>query len=155
MVGMDRAPRLIVLVRHAKAESGEEGSDHERRLTSRGQQDAAAAGRWLAGRVVRVDHVWVSSATRAVQTWEAMRPPLPDPAEVTVGRDLYLAGGREVVDHVRANELPVQVVVGHNPTLEQVLGALTGDLRGLRPSAVALVELSDGGGRLVELHQPG
>ena len=55
---------------------------------------------------------------------------------------------------MRALDLPVQVVVGHNPTLEQVLGALTGDLRGLRPSAVALVEMSDGDGTLVELHQP-
>ena len=35
-VGMDSAPRLLVIVRHGKAESGEEGSDHDRRLTSRG-----------------------------------------------------------------------------------------------------------------------
>ena len=89
-----------------------------------------------------------------MQTWQAMRPALPEPAQEEVGRDLYLAGGREVADRVRALDLPVQVVVGHNPTLEQVLGALTGDLRGLRPSAVALVELADGGGTLVELHQP-
>ena len=48
-VGMDSAPRLLVIVRHAKAESGEEGSDHDRRLTDRGLS-GLRRGRPLAGR---------------------------------------------------------------------------------------------------------
>ena len=85
---MDSAPRLLVIVRHGKAESGEEGSDHDRRLTSRWLRDSAAAGRWLAGQVDRVDHAWVSSARRAQQTWAAVQEPLPAAAEVVVARDL-------------------------------------------------------------------
>lgn len=154
---MDSAPRLLVIVRHAKAESGEEGSDHDRRLTSRGLTDSAAAGRWLASRVDRVDHAWVSSARRAQQTWQAVQESLPPAGEVVVARDLYQAGPREVVEHVGSTDVPVQLVVGHNPTLEQVVMALTGDLHGLKPGAVAVVELAgpDGGmGRLRELWQP-
>jgi phosphohistidine phosphatase len=152
---MDSAPRLLVIVRHGKAESGEQGSDHDRRLTSRGRSDAADAGRWLAGQVDRVDHVWVSSARRAQQTWEAVRPSLPEAADVLVGRDLYQAGPREVVEHVIATDVPLQVVVGHNPTLEQVVMALTGDLHGMRPGAVAVLELEDDGhGALRDLWQP-
>jgi phosphohistidine phosphatase len=154
MVGMEPAHRLLVIVRHAKAESGEEGSDHDRRLTSRGEQEAAATGRWLAGKLDSVDLAWVSSATRAAQTWAALRASLPAVAHEDVSRDLYQAGPREVVEHVTDNEAAVQVVVGHNPTMEQALMALTGDLHGLRPGAAAIVELTGDHGRLVELHTP-
>jgi phosphohistidine phosphatase len=151
---MDSAPRLLVIVRHGKAESGEEGSDHDRRLTSRGLDDSAAAGRWLAGQVDRVDHAWVSSARRAQQTWEAVRESLPAVADVVAARDLYQAGPREVVEHVLATDVPVQLVVGHNPTLEQVVMSLTGDLHGLKPGAVAVVGLVGATGRLHELWTP-
>jgi phosphohistidine phosphatase len=151
---MDSAPRLLVLVRHGKAESGEEGSDHDRRLTSRGLDDSAAAGRWLAAQVDRVDHAWVSSARRAQQTWQAVLESLPAVADVVVSRDLYQAGPREVVEHVMAADVPVQLVVGHNPTLEQVVMTLTGDLHGLKPGAVAVVGLDGATGRLHELWTP-
>jgi phosphohistidine phosphatase len=154
MVGMDRAHRLLVIVRHAKTESGEEGSDHDRRLTSRGVRDATATGRWLAGQVDSVDHAWVSSATRAAQTWAALRAALPAVAHEDVSRDLYLAGPREVVEQVTSNDAAVQVIVGHNPAMEQALMTLTGDLHGLRPGAAAIVELTGERGRLVELHTP-
>lgn len=154
---MDRAPRRLVLVRHAKAESGEEGSDHDRRLTSRGEREAVETGRWLAGKLHSVDHVWVSSARRAQQTWAGIAPQLPDPGEVVVDRALYHAGGREVLEHVAGRDDSVSVVVGHNPTMEQVVMALTGDLHGLRPAAAAVVELEAGQswrGTLAELWTP-
>lgn len=154
---MDRAPRRLVIVRHAKAESGEEGSDHDRRLTSRGEREAAETGRWLRERLDRLDHVWVSSARRAEQTWRGMAPSLPEPGEVVVDRALYQAGGREVLEHVAQRSDPVSVVVGHNPTMEQVVMALTGDLHGLKPAAAAVLELHGGEswrGNLVELWTP-
>jgi phosphohistidine phosphatase len=152
MVSMtDAARRTVVLVRHAKAESGEEGSDHDRRLTSRGEKAAADAGRWLAARVPAPDLVWCSSATRARQTWEAMAGAL-DAGEVTVDRDLYLASPRDVVDRVSAGTAPTTVVVGHNPTVEQVLAGLVGELRGMRPGSVAVVDLESG--RLLDFWEP-
>jgi phosphohistidine phosphatase len=152
VVMTDDPARLLVLVRHAKAESGEEGSDHDRRLTGRGRSAATEAGRWLAGVVPAPDAVWCSSAVRAVQTWEAMAPSLQAP-EPSVDRELYLAGAREVVERLAAAEpASATVVVGHNPTVEQVLATLTGELRGMRPGAVAVVDLS--GGRLVMFWEP-
>jgi phosphohistidine phosphatase SixA len=44
------------------------------------------------------------------------------------------------------------VVVGHNPTVEQVLAGLVGEGRGMRPGAVAVVDLD--AGRLVEFWEP-
>jgi phosphohistidine phosphatase len=136
--------RLVVLVRHAKAESGEEGADHDRALTDRGERHAAEAGRWLAGVVPRISEVWCSSATRAVQTWTAMSRSLDSP-EPVVERSLYLADAREIAERLAARAPggpgPV-VVVGHNPTMEQLQALLTGELRGMRPGAVAIVDLA-------------
>ena len=154
---MDRAPRRLVLVRHAKAESGEEGADHDRRLTSRGERDAEATAGWLGGRVGPVDHAWVSSARRAQQTWAALQRALPEVGEVEVDRALYLAGGRDVLEHLAAADHGVSILVGHNPTMEQVVMALTGDLHAMKPGAAAVVDLQPGQawrGQLVELFTP-
>ena len=134
--------RLVVLVRHAKAESGEEGADHDRRLTDRGERNAAEAGRWLAGVVPRISEVWCSSATRAVQTWTAMSRSLAAP-EPSVERSLYLADAREIAERLAAHAPGAGgalVVVGHNPTMEALQALLTGELRGMRPGAVAVVD---------------
>lgn len=153
MVVMTDVPnRTLVLVRHAKAESGAQGGDHERVLTTRGVAAASEAGRWLAAVVPAPDAVWCSSATRAVQTWAAIAPSLQAP-EPTVDDDLYRAGPREVLEHVEGIAAARTVVVGHNPTLEAVLAAVTGAPRGMRPGAVAVIDLA--AGSLVEFWEPG
>ncbi len=135
--------RLAALVRHARAESGEGGADHDRRLTDQGERNAAEAGAWLAGVLSSVSEVWCSSATRAVQTWTAMSRSLVAP-QASIERSLYLAGPREIAerlaDRAGRDSGPV-VVVGHNPTMEQLQALLTGELRGMRPGAVAVVDL--------------
>lgn len=148
----DVPARTLVLVRHAKAESGEEGADHDRRLTSKGRAAAVEAGRWLATVVPAPDVVWCSSATRAVQTWAAMAPSLDGPPDPVVDRALYLAGPRDVLEWLAASPGATRVVVGHNPTVEHVLGSVTGELRGVRPGAVAVVDLD--AGRLVDFWEP-
>jgi phosphohistidine phosphatase len=138
--------RTVVLIRHAKAESGEEGSDHERQLTSAGVATARAAGAWLAAAVPQVVAVWCSSATRARQTWEEAAPALPGDPAVDFDRALYLAGVDDVLDHLASAEATL-VVVGHNPTLEAALGVLSPEQsRGMRPGAVAVIEVTDTGG---------
>lgn len=152
VVMTDTSARTLVLIRHAKATSGEEGADHDRRLTDRGRSAAAEAGRWLVTAAPAPDAVWCSSATRAVQTWEAIAPSLPEPPVPVVDRALYLASSREVLEWLAASPGPTSVVVGHNPTVEQVLGSLTGELRGVRPGAVAVVDLD--AGRLLDFWEP-
>jgi len=145
-------PRRLVLVRHAKAEPGGEDADHDRQLTDRGRRDATDAGRWLVGVVPRLDEVWCSSAVRAVQTWQAMAPPLTAP-EPVVQRALYLADTRDLVG--RLERVPAGrtvLLVGHNPVAEQLLAAVVGELRGLRPGAVAVADLDSG--VLVDLWSP-
>ena len=62
--------RRLVVIRHAKAEPVA-SSDHARRLTDRGRQDAAEAGRWARAAGFLPDHALVSTAARAHETWTA------------------------------------------------------------------------------------
>ena len=123
--------RLLVVMRHAKAESWGE-SDHDRRLTEQGVADAAAAGRWLAAQGFVPDHALVSSATRTHDTWDAMSGaagwslvPVFDDGFFSAGPDTSLDLMRETPADTRA-----LLVIGHNPTvayLAQMLDDGAGD----------------------------
>jgi phosphohistidine phosphatase len=115
---VQRQPRQLVLVRHAQAE-GAGPSDQERELTPAGHDAATDAGRWLAGRGVRPDHVLVSAATRTQQTWADLAGAGGWSLEPEVDPGLYAAGPDAVLDLVRAlpDEVAALVLVGHNPTV--------------------------------------
>lgn len=110
--------RLLVLMRHAKAESWGE-SDHDRSLTERGVADAAAAGHWLAAQGIVPDHALVSSATRTLETWAALSGAGEWGLDATVDDGLYSAGPDTALDLIRATPEPARslVVIGHNPTI--------------------------------------
>ena len=132
----------LVLVRHAEAQGGGEGPDQSRPLTRRGRTQAAATGRWLKRQGISADVVWCSSASRTRQTWELLAEDVPA-RDVVVERALYDAAPGDVV--ARSNEWTAgtMLVVGHNPTMEGALVALTGTRRGMRPSAAAVIDLAE------------
>ena len=120
--------RRLVILRHAKAETPGDRPDFERRLTRKGQADAAAAGSWLAAEGLRPDVVICSPATRARQTWHGVAMALaeadPDgPApEVQYEQVLYDGGRTEVFDLLRVvpDGTATVLVVGHNPMMSDV-----------------------------------
>lgn len=109
--------RNLVVVRHAKSDWGVGGSDFDRPLNGRGQRDAPAAGRWLAGLGVPIDAAVVSPAARTRATWEllAQAAGLDVACEYVGG--LYLGEVEDLAQAVR--ELPEQargaVLVAHFP----------------------------------------
>ncbi len=159
----DPTSHRLVLVRHAKAASSTGGGDRGRPLTDKGRADSAAAGGWLAAQVDRVDALWSSSAVRARETTEELASRLPGAPAPQWRDDLYDAGARDLVELVAdaGDAVGVLVVVGHNPTIEAAYELLTGDRRGFRPGAVAVVgltgdwpDLDEGAGRLLEFWSP-
>jgi phosphohistidine phosphatase len=120
--------RLLIVMRHAKTEPSA-SSDRARRLTSRGQADARAAGRWLADTDRVPGLVLHSPAARAVETAELVCSALGDARrpEVRQMDDLYGASAPEVVEIVTetATEVESLLVIGHNPTM----GELAHDLQ--------------------------
>jgi len=125
-------------MRHAKAEAVA-ASDHDRRLTARGVRDAAEAGAWARSAGILPDHVFVSTAARADETWSAFS----DAADLDLTPDLdaglYSAGPDAAMEVLRAapTEARTVMIVGHNPTMAQLVHLLDGG--GADPDAFAAI----------------
>lgn len=116
--------RRLVLVRHAEAASAP--VDADRPLTSRGEEQAAAVGRWLAREDLVPDRVVVSPARRAVQTWQraaaevsAAPPPIAEQRIYDNTVEDLLAVLQETPEDVGT-----VVLVGHNPSIGELARAL-------------------------------
>jgi phosphohistidine phosphatase len=125
--------RRLMLLRHAKTEhDAPSGRDRDRRLDNRGRNDAGEIGRWIARHPPFPDHVLVSPAVRAHQTWEiawaAMKDSAPQP-QVELVPELYGAAPSQLLQTIRmasATDPRRLMVVGHNPGMHELGLALAG-----------------------------
>ena len=146
------AEHTLILLRHAKSDwSGDEG-DRDRPLAKRGRRPAPEAGRWLAANVGSIDQAVVSTAKRARSTWDLASGELDEPPETRHAGGAYAASVVALLDIVRSLDeaLSTVVLVGHNPGLEDLAGALTAGRVPMPTSALAVIELNgtwDGAGR--------
>lgn len=122
--------RRLILLRHATA-AGHAGDDLARPLTTRGEREAAAAGRALAARGLAPDKVLVSPARRTQETWAAMRDFFPG-AEMELAPGLYDAPPEALLDAAFAEEAETVMLVAHNPGLHQLAYSLC--TRAARPA---------------------
>jgi phosphohistidine phosphatase len=110
--------RLLLLLRHAKAEPEDPGQDdHERPLARRGRRDAERIGAAMAARGLVPEQVLCSSAQRTRETLNRILPYLPPGLTLTLDRRLYLASPEEILARIALVEVRVRslLVVGHNP----------------------------------------
>ena len=121
--------RLFVL-RHAKSSWNNANlGDHERPLALRGQRAAEA----LADHVASLDPppalVLCSTARRAQDTLEPIRARLPAETSVQIEDELYGISAPGLLERLRAvpEDTPSVMVVGHNPTLEDLVKGLGRD----------------------------
>lgn len=113
----------LVLWRHAQAEEGAPGGDDlVRALTPKGIQQARRMGAWLDRQLPASARVLCSPAVRTVQTAEALgRSFHTRSALAPDGSPMDL---RQLVNWPQASG--VTLVVGHQPTLGQVVAQLVG-----------------------------
>jgi phosphohistidine phosphatase len=145
--------RLLVVVRHAKAEQFAP-SDVERVLSVRGRADGHALGQWLAERGIAPDVAYVSYAARTRETWDAVSAGAGWDLAPTIDGSLYGTDENGVLELVHATpaEAGTVVVVGHNPTMAMLVqllddgdGAASGEVQlGTFPTAAAAVFAIDG-----------
>lgn len=122
--------RQLFVLRHVKSSWADAGlSDHARPLAERGRQSLGRLRRYLTERQPPVDTILCSSAVRAVDTFEGVRPALPGSAAVMIEDDLYGASATTLLDRLRAvpDETRIVMMVGHNPGLEDLVHGLAGD----------------------------
>jgi phosphohistidine phosphatase len=112
-------------MRHAKAEPVA-ASDHDRRLTARGSQDAAEAGRWATAEGLVPDHAFVSTAARAHETWIAFSAGADLDLVPELDESLYSAGPEAAIEVLRnaPEDARTVILVGHNPTMAQLVHLL-------------------------------
>ena len=130
MSSSDPASRLLLLMRHGKAENSSGVTDHERPLAERGQAQARLVGEYLASQNVQVSRVLVSDSTRTEQTWDAVRSQMPDfDGTVTEHEEIYAGGPAELLSllHGVEAEQPVVLVIGHEPTISSLTALLADD----------------------------
>ena len=102
----------LILWRHAEAEDLADndetgGNDLSRRLTHKGEKQAARMASWLQHRLPEDTRVWSSPAVRTEQT--------------------VLALGRQLLELVHWPQLHhPALIVGHQPTLGRVVASLLG-----------------------------
>ena len=119
--------RRLLLLRHAKSSwSDPDTRDHERPLNGRGREAAPRLGEYLAHEGLVPDLVVCSSARRACETVDRLG--LPDEVPLVVTHDLYLASPETVLDLVQTTDdgVGTLLVVGHNPTTQEVALDLVG-----------------------------
>jgi phosphohistidine phosphatase len=142
------------LLRHGEAEPHDARSDHERRLTPRGEDQSRAAGRALAALEVTFQAVYTSPKVRALETARLACEAL---GTEPVATDVLASG----FDAGAARQLLLEVepegrilVVGHNPDFAQVVHDLTGAAVDFKKGGIAGVRLEGSRGELIALLRP-
>lgn len=126
---------MIYLLRHGDAEPDSGEDDAARRLTAKGEAQAAAAGHALANLGIRIDSCLTSPRIRARDTAALACGPLGIVPEIheSIGDGSYdtlaLAAGR--------GEL---MIVGHQPVLAMEVARLTGASISLKKGGLAILE---------------
>jgi len=135
----------LVVLRHAKSDWSGGQPDLERPLSRRGQRQAPEAGRWLASNLEPIDLALVSPARRTQSTWDLVAAELDVLPPARVDDRLYAAsaGGLVTVLRELSDDLGTVALVGHNPTVEDLVERLTGELVEMPTSAIAVIDVAE------------
>lgn len=126
-----KSPRELLVLRHGKSDWGDAAKrDFDRPLVGRGRKGAKRIGAWIRKRKLVPDFVVSSPAKRARQTTlVALKAMDFDPGSVKWDPRIYEATGARLL--LVLGELPRSarrvLVVGHNPSLEDLVLHLGGD----------------------------
>jgi phosphohistidine phosphatase len=116
----------LILWRHADAEEG--ADDLARRLSRKGEADAAAMAKWLRTQLPR-DFALVSSpAVRAQQTAAALKAKVLTEAALAPGASVPAILG-VIEKHLLDKGQGLVIVVGHQPDLGRAAAQLLANLR--------------------------
>lgn len=148
------AHQQLWLLRHGEAVPHESKPDFDRELTARGERQSAAAGEALARLGLEFAACYTSPLLRALGTAELACKPLSVTPEQrdAMGKDCNVDVVRELLAE---NEEGSRIlVVGHNPSFEQIVLDLTGARVDFKKGGVAAVRVSGGRGELLALMRP-
>jgi phosphohistidine phosphatase len=130
----------VYLLRHGKAEAAGPGTgDAERRLTKKGREEIAAAGRWMAAQELHYDLIAVSPLVRAQETAGIIAGSLGLKDRIVTWNILGPGGDtgsvcREIGKH---EDLRSILLVGHEPLLSALVSRI---ITGEEHAAIAMTK---------------
>jgi phosphohistidine phosphatase len=148
------ATTQLWLLRHGEAVPHESKPDFDRELTPRGERQSVAAGEALARLGLEFAACYTSPLVRARGTAELACKQLnvaPEDREA-IGQDFDVDDARELLAaHDDGDRI---LVVGHNPSFEQVVLDLTGARVDFKKGGIAAMRISGARGELIALLRP-
>lgn len=165
--------RRIILLRHAKSSWADEGvHDAARPLNERGRLAAVLMGAWLADQDLFPDFALVSTARRAVETWERVKTGM-GMAPPHASAPIYMAGPATLLEVAQGapDDAATILMLGHQPGMQDFMKALAGEadeacaraFDKYPTAAAAVIEFADlaawadaapGAGRLIRFAHP-
>jgi phosphohistidine phosphatase len=128
----------VYILRHGKAEDAGPGtSDADRRLTKKGQDEIASAGRWITSHGIRFDIIAASPLARAQETALIVAEALGQRDRIATWEVLAPGGNPDEVCHVisRHRDARAILLVGHEPQLSALISRI---ISGEETAAIAL-----------------
>jgi phosphohistidine phosphatase len=136
--------KSLLILRHAKSSwKNPDLPDHDRPLNKRGKNDAPRMGKLLRKENLIPDVIISSTAIRAYATAKAVAKACGYKGEVMLDRSLYAAGPKayfEVVSCLSNNYNRI-LVVGHNPSIEELVEIVTGEIQTMPTCSLAYLKL--------------
>ena len=136
--------KTLLILRHAKSSwNHPELSDYNRPLNARGKRDAPRMGTHLREQRLIPDRILTSSAKRARKTASKVAKACGYTGKVKKLDAFYDTFAGVYFETLQAlpDKYQCVMVVGHNPTMEQLVGHLTGQARQMPTTALAHIEL--------------
>ena len=136
--------KTLLILRHAKSSwNYPELSDYDRPLNARGKRDAPRMGEHLRQEGLIPDRILTSSAKRARKTASKVAKGSGYIGKVKKLDAFYdsVAGVYYEVLQALPDKYQRVMVVGHNPTMEQLVSHLTGHIERMPTAALAHIEI--------------
>jgi phosphohistidine phosphatase len=136
--------KTVLILRHAKSSWSNPGlADIDRPLNKRGKRDAPRMGAWLDAQELIPDLILSSPARRARKTAQAVSEYSSYDGEIETVPDFYPGDPYTFIDTLMSipDEYQSVMIVAHNPGLEELLYALSGESARMPTSSLAQVEL--------------
>lgn len=136
--------KTLLILRHAKSSwNYPELSDYDRPLNARGKRDAPRMGKHLRREGLIPDRILTSSAKRARKTAKKVAKSCDYTGKVKKLDAFYDTVPGVYFETLQALSDKYQrvMVVGHNPTMEQLVNHLTGKIKRMPTAALAHIEL--------------
>ena len=115
--------KKLSFIRHAKSDwTSSLVSDHDRRLADRGQRASKIMRDFFETTNKNFDSVFSSTALRAVETIEIIKPAIKD-TEIMYKKDLYTFDDHMMLEFISkiTDEISSVLIVGHNPAIQETV----------------------------------